>query len=126
MKLKARRKIMPKRSGDKARSNKDREKKTRRRLRNQELRKATENKTVGREALDPDRDGNRIVSSQLRRVTRDSKDGSDQGEDVLEIVVYRTRGNTRSLAKRDRKKKDEENRARQEKARRANKAPFRP
>ena len=85
---------MSKRSGDKARSKKEREKKTRRRLRNQDLRKATENKAAEREAPDPDRDGNRIVSSQLRRVTRDSKDGSDQGEDVLEIVVYRTRGNT--------------------------------
>ena len=80
---------MSKRSGDKARSKKEREKKRRRRLRNQELRKATENKTAGQETSD--RDGNRIVSSQLRRVTRDSKDGSDQGEGVLEIVVYRTR-----------------------------------
>jgi hypothetical protein len=85
---------MSKKSGDKARSKKEREKKRRRRLRNQELRKATENKTARREAPDPDRDGNRIVSSQLRRVTRDSKDGSDQGEGVLEIVVYRTRGST--------------------------------
>ena len=58
------------------------------------MRKATKNKAAGGEAPAPDRDGNRIVSSQLRRVTRDSKDGSDQGEDVLEIVVYRTRGNT--------------------------------
>ena len=82
------------RSGDKTRPNKEREKKRRRRLRNQDLRKATENKTAGRETPDPDRDGNRIVSSQLRRVTRDSKDGSDQGEGVLEIVVYRTRGST--------------------------------
>jgi hypothetical protein len=85
---------MSKRSGDKARSNEKREKKRRRRLRNQELRKATENKAARREAPDPDRDGNRIVSSQLRRVTRDNKDGSDQGEGVLEIVVYRTRGST--------------------------------
>jgi hypothetical protein len=85
---------MSKRSGDKARSKKEREKKMRRRLRNQELRQAAENKIAGREAPDPDRDGNRIVSSQLRRVTRDSKDGSDQGEGVLEIVVYRTRGST--------------------------------
>jgi hypothetical protein len=85
---------MSKRSGDKARSKKEREKKMRRRLRNQELRKATENKTAGRVAPDPDRDGNRIVSSRLRRVTRDSKDGSDQGEGVLEIVVYRTPGST--------------------------------
>jgi hypothetical protein len=85
---------MSKRSGDKARSKKERGKKRRRRLRNQELRKATENKTAGREASDPDRDGNRIVSSQLRRATRESKDGSDQGEGVLEIVVYRTRGST--------------------------------
>jgi hypothetical protein len=85
---------MSKRSGDKARSNKKREKKSRRRLRNQELRKAAENKTARREAPDPDRDGNRVVSSQLRRVTRDSKDGPDQGEGVLEIVVYRTRGST--------------------------------
>jgi hypothetical protein len=83
---------MSKRSGDKARSKKEREKKRRRRLRNQELRKATENKTARREAPDPDRDGNGIVSSRLRRVTRDSKDGSDQGEDVLEIVVYRVPG----------------------------------
>jgi len=82
------------RSGDKARSKKERGKRRRRRLRNQETRKATENKTAGREAPAPDRDRNRMVSSQLRRVTRDSKDGSDQGEDVLEIVVYRTRGNT--------------------------------
>jgi len=85
---------MSKRSGDKARSNKEREKKRRRRLHNQELRKATKIKAAGREAPATDRDENRIVSSQLRRVTRDSKDGSDQGEDVLEIVVYRTRGNT--------------------------------
>jgi hypothetical protein len=85
---------MSKRSGDKTRFNKEREKKRRRRLRNHELRKATENKTAGEEAPDPDRDGNRIVSSQLRRVTRDSKDGSDQGAGVLEIVVYRTRGST--------------------------------
>jgi hypothetical protein len=85
---------MSKRSGDKTRSNKEREKKRRRRLRNQDLRKATENKTSRREAPDPDRDGSRIVSSQLRRVIRDSKDGSDQGEGVLEIVVYRTRGST--------------------------------
>ena len=85
---------MSKRSGDKARSKKEREKKRRRRLRNQELRNATESKTARREAPDPDRDGNRVVSSQLRRVTRDSKDGSDQGEGVLEIVVYRTRGST--------------------------------
>lgn len=85
---------MSKRSGDKARSKKEREKKRRRRLRDQELRKATENKTAGQEVPDPDRDGNRIVSSQLRRVTRDSKDGSDQGEGVLEIVVYRTREST--------------------------------
>jgi hypothetical protein len=84
---------MSKRSGDKAKSKKEREKKRRRRLHDQELRRATKNKAAGREA-DPDRDGNRIVSSQLRRVARDSKDGSDQGEDVLEIVVYRTRGNT--------------------------------
>jgi hypothetical protein len=82
---------MSKRSGDKARSKKEREKKRRRRPRNQELRKATENKAAGRKAPGPDRDGNRIVSSQLRRLTRDSKDGSDQGEGVLEIVVYRTR-----------------------------------
>jgi hypothetical protein len=84
---------MSKRSGDKTRSNKERDEKRRRRLRNREsrkeLRKAAANKTAGREAPDPDRDGNRIVSSQLRRVTRDSKDGSDQGEGVLEIVVYR-------------------------------------
>ena len=85
---------MSKRSGDKAKSKKEREKKRRRRLHNQELRKATKNKAAGREAPAPDRDGNRIVSSQLRRVTRDSKDGSDQGADVLEIVVYRTRGST--------------------------------
>ena len=85
---------MSKRSGDKARSKKEREKKRRRRLHDQELRNATKNKAAGREAPVPDRDGNRIVSSQLRRVTRDSKDGSDQGEDVLEIVVYRTPGNT--------------------------------
>jgi hypothetical protein len=85
---------MSKRSGDKAKSKKEREKKRRRRLHNQELRKAAENKTAGREAPAPDRDENRIVSSQLRRVTRDSKDGLDQGEDVLEIVVYRTPGNT--------------------------------
>ena len=85
---------MSKRSGDIARSNKKQEKKRRRRLRNQELRKATENKTAGREAPDPDRDGNRIVSSQLRRVTGDSKDGSDRGEGVLEIVVYRIPGST--------------------------------
>ena len=85
---------MSKRSGDKARSNKEREKKRRRRLRNRELRKATENKAAGREAPAPDRDGNRIVSSKLRRVTRDSKDGSDKGEGGLEIVVYRTRGST--------------------------------
>ena len=85
---------MSKKSGDKARSKKEREKKRRRRLRNQELRNAAENKTAGREAPDPDRDGNRIVSTQLRRVTRDSKDGSDQGEGVLEIVVYRTGGST--------------------------------
>jgi hypothetical protein len=85
---------MSKRSGGKARSKKDREKKRRRRLHNQELRKATKNKAAGREAPAPDRDGNRIVSSQLRRLTRDSKDGSDQGEGVLEIVVYRTRGST--------------------------------
>ena len=85
---------MSKRSGDKARSNKEREKKRRRRLHNQELQKATKNKAAGREAPALDRDGNRIVSSQLRRVTRDSKDGSDQGEGVLEIVVYRTRGST--------------------------------
>jgi hypothetical protein len=85
---------MSKRSGDKARSKKEREKKRRRRLRNQELRKATENKTARLEAPDPDRDGNRVVSSQLRRVTRDSKDGSDQGEGVLEIVVYRVPGST--------------------------------
>jgi hypothetical protein len=83
---------MSKRNGDKARSNKEREKKRRRRLRNQELRKAAEKKTARREAPGPDRDGNRAVSSQLRRLTRDSKDGSDQGEGVLEIVVYRTRG----------------------------------
>jgi hypothetical protein len=82
---------MSKRSGDKARSKKEREKKRSRQLRNQELRKAAENKTAAQEAPDPDRDGNRIVSSQLRRVTRDSEDGSDQGEGVLEIVVYRTR-----------------------------------
>ena len=87
---------MSKRSGDKARSKKEREKKRRRRLHNQELRKATKNKAAGREAPAPDQDGNRIVSSQLRRVTGDSKDGSDQGKDVLEIVVYRTRGNTQS------------------------------
>jgi hypothetical protein len=85
---------MSKRSGDKARSNKKREKKMRRRPRDQELRKATENKTAMREAPEPDQDGNRIVSSQLRRVTRDSKDGSDQGEGVLEIVVYRIPGST--------------------------------
>ena len=85
---------MSKRSGDKAKSNKKREKKRHRRLRNQELRKATENKIARREAQEPDRDGNRVVSSQLRRVTRDSKDGSDQGEGVLEIVVYRTREST--------------------------------
>ena len=85
---------MSRKSGDKARSKKEREKKRRRRLRNQELRKATENKTARREAPDPDLDGNRIVSSQLRRVTRDSNDGSDQGEGALEIVVYRTRGST--------------------------------
>ena len=85
---------MSKRSGDKAKSKKEREKKRRRRLHDQELRKATKNKAAGREALASDRDGNRIVSSQLRRVTRDSKDGSDQGADVLEIVVYRTRGST--------------------------------
>jgi hypothetical protein len=85
---------MSKRSGDKARSKKEREKKRRRRLRNKELRKATENKTAGLEASGPDRDGNRIVSSQLRRLTRDSEDGADQGEGVLEIVVYRTRGST--------------------------------
>jgi len=85
---------MSKRSGDKAASKKERDKKRRRRLRNQELRKATENNTAGRVTPDPDRDGNRIVSSQLRRVTRDSKDGSDQGADVLEIVVYRTGGST--------------------------------
>jgi hypothetical protein len=78
------------RSGDKTRSNKEREKKRRRRLRNQGLRKATENKTAGREAPDPDRDRNRIVSSQLRRVTRESEAGSDQGAGVLEIVAYRT------------------------------------
>ena len=83
---------MSKRSGDKAKSKKEREKKRRRRLRNQELRKATENKTAMREAPDPDRDGNRVVSSQLRRLTRDSNDGSDQGEGVLEIVVYRIPG----------------------------------
>jgi hypothetical protein len=85
---------MSKRSGDKPRSKKEREKNRRRRLRNQELRKAPENKTAGREAPDPDRDGNRIISSQLRRATRDSKDGSDQGEGILEVVVYRTRGST--------------------------------
>jgi len=85
---------MSKRSGDKAKSKKEREKKRRRRLRNQELRKATENKTARREAPDPDRDGNRIVASKLRRVARDSNDGSDQGEGTLEIVVYRTRGST--------------------------------
>jgi hypothetical protein len=94
MKRKARRKSMSKRSGDKARSKKEREKKRRRRLRNQELRKAAENKTAWREAQDPDRDGNRIVSSQLRRVTGDSKDGSDQGDGLLEIAVYRTRVST--------------------------------
>jgi hypothetical protein len=85
---------MSKRSGDKAKSKKEREKKRRRRLHDQELRKATKNKAAGREAPAPDRDESRIVSSQLRRVTRDSKDGSDQGADVLEIVVYRTRGST--------------------------------
>jgi hypothetical protein len=85
---------MSRKSGDKARSKKEREKKRRRRLRNQELRKATENKTARREAPDPDRDGNRVVSSQLRRLTRDSNDGSDQGEGVLEIVVYRIPGST--------------------------------
>jgi len=30
----------------------------------------------------------------LRRLTRDSKDGSDQDAGVLEIVVYRTPGST--------------------------------
>ena len=85
---------MSKRSGDKARSKKEREKKRRRRLHNQELRKATKNKAAGREAPAPDQDGNRIVSSQLRRVTGDSKDGSDQGEGVLEIVVYRSSRST--------------------------------
>ena len=85
---------MSKRSGDKARSKKEREKKRRRRLHDQELRNATKNKAAGRRGSGSDRDGNRIVSSQLRRVTRDSKDGSDQGADVLEIVVYRIPGNT--------------------------------
>jgi hypothetical protein len=44
------------RSGDKTRSNKEREKKRRRRRRNPELRKALETKTMGREVLDPARD----------------------------------------------------------------------
>lgn len=83
-------KYMSKRSGDKAKST--REKKRRRRLRNHELRKSAENKTAGREAPDPARNGDQIVSSQLRRLTRDSKDGSDQDAGVLEIVVYRTPG----------------------------------
>jgi hypothetical protein len=78
------------RGGDKARSNKEREKKRRRRQRNPELRKALEIKTMGREAPDPARDGTRIDSSQLRRLTRDSEGGSDQGAGVLEIVTYRT------------------------------------
>ncbi len=79
-------------SGDKARSNKEREKKRRRRLRNQELRKSAENKTTGQEPPDPAPNGDRIVASQLRRLTRDSKDGSDQDAGVLEIVVYRIPG----------------------------------
>jgi hypothetical protein len=83
---------MSKRSVDKARSNKEREKKRRRRLRNQELRKAAENKTAGRESPALARDGNRIISSQLRHLTRDSKDDQDAG--VLEIVVYRIPGST--------------------------------
>jgi hypothetical protein len=92
MKRKARAgKYMSKRSGDKTKSSRD--KKKRRRQRNQELRKAAEeNKTAGREAPDPARNGDRIVSSQLRRLTRDSKDGSDQDAGVLEIVVYRIPG----------------------------------
>jgi hypothetical protein len=78
------------RSGDKARSNKEREKKRRRQQRTRELRKAHENKTARREDPDPAQDGNRIVSSRLRRLPRDSEAGSDQDAGVLEIVVYRS------------------------------------
>jgi hypothetical protein len=78
------------RSGAKARSNKEREKKRRRQKRDRELRKAHENKTARREAPDPAQDGNRIVSSRLRRLPGDSETGSDQDAGVLEIVVYRT------------------------------------
>ena len=83
---------MSKSSGDKARSKKS----ERRRgvggctTRNCESRRKT--RLRGERLLAPARDGDRIVASQLRRVTRDSKDGSDQDEDVLEIVVYRTQG----------------------------------
>ncbi len=78
------------RNGDKARSNIDQKKKRGMRQRNRELRKKLENKTTGQDAPDPARDGKRIVSSQLRRLTRHSKTGSDNGAGVLEIVAYRT------------------------------------
>jgi hypothetical protein len=81
---------MSKRSGDKAKST--RERKRRRRQRNQELRKAAEHKTAGLEGSEPARNGDRPVSSRLRRLTGNSKDGPDQDAGVLEIVVYRIPG----------------------------------
>jgi hypothetical protein len=81
---------MSKRSGDRAKFNREHKKRMKRRKRGQELRKALVSKTTGPEVSIPTAAGDQVISSHLRQLSGDSNANSDQGGRAFEIVVYKS------------------------------------
>ncbi|HEX9001996.1 MAG TPA: hypothetical protein VGB07_18960 [Blastocatellia bacterium] len=75
---------MSKRTGDRAKFNREHKKRVQRRKRNQELRQTLEVKAPGLESPPPAAAGKQLFTSRLRHLTGDQKNDAT----AFEIVVY--------------------------------------